>query len=697
MNKRIFSVSMILAIAAISCGAPKEQKKEEKAENAVEEKHSAEEDDFKYSAEQFADLRIIRYQVPGFEDLSLEKKELLYYLYEAALAGRDIMYDQNYRHNLQIRKLLEEIVKNEANYENKEEFDKLLVYTKRVWFSNGIHHHYSNAKFEPEFSKEFFTEAVNAIDESKLPLKEGQSKAEMLAELSEVIFNPEIDAKKVSLDAGVDLVKASAINFYGKDVTQKEVEAYYANMDKVEENQPEYGLNTQLVKRDGKIVANTWKVGGMYSSAIENIVSWLEKAAEVAENEQQKLALNRLVTYYKSGDVSDWDQYNIAWVNDTNSLTDVVNGFIEVYNDPLGYKGSFESVVSFKDLEATKRIEAVSKEAQWFEDNSPLMEEHKKKNVKGITGKVITVVVESGDASPSTPIGINLPNNNWIREQHGSKSVSLGNIVHAYEMSSKEGKSSLTEFAYSEEEIERSKKYGSIADLLHTDLHEVIGHASGVINEGVGTPKETLKNYASTLEEGRADLVALYYLHDEKLVEMGLMPSLEAGKTAYDDYIKNGLMLQLRRLEAGEQIEEAHMRNRQLVAKWAYEKGKAEQVIEKKTKDGKTYFVINDYEKLRDLFGQLLRELQRIKSEGDFEAGKKLVETYGVKVDAELHAEVLERYESLNIAPYGGFINPQLTPVMENGKITDVKIEYPSDFKEQMLHYGEKYSFLEVK
>jgi len=452
-----------------------------------------------------------------------------------------------------------------------------------------------------------------------------------------------------------------------------------------------------LVKRDGKIVANTWKVGGMYSSAIENIVNWLEKAAEVAENEQQKLALNRLVTYYKSGDVSDWDQYNIAWVNDTNSLTDVVNGFIEVYNDPLGYKGSFESVVSFKDLEATKRIEAVSKEAQWFEDNSPLMEEHKKKNVKGITGKVITVVVESGDASPSTPIGINLPNNNWIREQHGSKSVSLGNIVHAYEMSSKEGKSSLTEFAYSEEEIERSKKYGSIADLLHTDLHEVIGHASGVINEGVGTPKETLKNYASTLEEGRADLVALYYLHDEKLVEMGLMPSLDAGKTAYDDYIKNGLMLQLRRLEVGEQIEEAHMRNRQLVAKWAFEKGKAEQVIEKKTKDGKTYFVINDYEKLRDLFGQLLRELQRIKSEGDFEAGKKLVETYGVKVDAELHAEVLERYESLNIAPYGGFINPQLTPVVENGKITDVKIEYPSDFKEQMLHYGEKYSFLEVK
>lgn len=696
MNKRILSASLILAIAAIACGAPKNKEKAaDQKDQPVEETH--EKADFKYTADQFADLRIIRYQVPGFEELPLAQKKLLYYLYEAALAGRDIMYDQNYKHNLQIRKVLEEVVKNEANYEDQEAFEKLLVYTKRVWFSNGIHHHYSNAKFQPEFSKAFFQEVVNAIDEGKLPLKEGQSKADMITELTEVIFNPEIAPKKVALDAGVDLVQASAINFYGEDVTQAEVEAYYAKMDKVKENQPEYGLNTQLVKKDGKIVANTWKVGGMYSPAILRIVAWLSKAAEVAENQEQKLALERLVKYYQTGDVKDWDQYNIAWVNDTNSRTDVVNGFIEVYNDPLGYKGSFESVVSFKDLEATKRIEAVSKEAQWFEDNSPLMEEHKKKNVKGITGKVITVVVESGDASPSTPIGINLPNNNWIREQHGSKSVSLGNIVHAYEMSSKEGQSSLTEFTYSEEEIERSKKYGGIADLLHTDLHEVIGHASGVINEGVGTPKETLKNYASTLEEGRADLVALYFLYDEKLVDMGLMPSLEAGKTAYDDYIKNGLMLQLKRLKVGDQIEEAHMRNRQLVAKWAYEKGKADKVIEKKTKDGKTYFVINDYEKLRDLFGQLLRELQRIKSEGDFKAGKALVENYGVKVDPELHAEVLKRYEKLNIAPYGGFINPKLTAVKEDGKIIDVSIDYPEDFKAQMLYYGENYSNLKVK
>mgnify|MGYP003645905733 CR=1 FL=1 len=651
--------------------------------------------EFKYSAEQFADLKIIRYQVPGFEELPLEQKVLLYYLYEAALSGRDIMYDQNYQHNLQLRKTFEAIVKRENDFnENSEAFDKLMVYIKRFWFSNGIHHHYSNNKFEPEFDRAYFEGILEKMDEKELPLAENESKAQFIEKITEVIFNPEIAPKKVNLDDGADIVKTSAINFYGEDVTQAEVEAYYATMDKVEEQQPEYGLNTKLVKENGKIVAKTWKVGGMYSPAILEMVKWLEKAALVAENPEQKLALDRLVTYYRSGDVSDWDQYNIAWVNDTNSRTDVVNGFIEVYNDPLGYKGSFESVVSFKDMEATKRIEAVGKEAQWFEDNSPLMEEHKKKNVKGITGKVITVVVESGDASPSTPIGINLPNNNWIREVHGSKSVSLGNIVHAYEQSAKEGKSSLKEFAYSQEEIDRSRNYGDVADLLHTDLHEVIGHASGVINEGIGTPKETLKNYASTLEEARADLVALYYLYDEKLIEMGLMESLESGKSAYDDYIKNGLMLQLRRLELGDQIEEAHMRNRQLIAKWAYEKGKEANVIEKKMRDGKTYFVINDYDQLRVLFGQLLREIQRIKSEGDFESGKSLVETYGVKVDPELHAEVLKRFEALGSAPYGGFINPKLTPVLEGDSIIDVKIEYPDDFKTQMLFYGDKYSFL---
>ncbi|MFT6166877.1 MAG: dipeptidyl-peptidase-3 [Vicingaceae bacterium] len=694
MNKRILSASLVAAVIFASCGAPKD--KDASAEASTE-THADDSGDFNYTADQFADLKLIRYQIPGFEDLDANKKELLYYLYEAALSGRDMMYDQNYQHNLQVRKTLEAIVQNEeANQDGGADYEALMVYLKRVWFSNGIHHHYSNQKFEPEFSRAFFEKAVGELAVEKLPLKDGQTKEDLIATLGEVIFNPEIAPKKVNLNSEIDMVAASAVNFYSEDLTQAEVEAYYASMDKVEGNQPEYGLNTRLMKKDGKVVAQTWKVGGLYTEAIEKIVFWLEKAIPLAENAEQKLTLERLVTYYKTGNVEDWDQYNLAWINDTASSTDVVNGFIEVYNDPLGKKGSFESVVSFKDMEATKRIEAVSKEAQWFEDNSPLMEEHKKPNVTGIIGKVITVVVEAGDASPSTPIGINLPNNGWVREV-GSKSVSLGNIVHAYEMSSKEGKSSLSEFAWDQAEIERSKKYGGVADLLHTDLHEVIGHASGRINKGVGTTSETLKSYASTLEEGRADLVALYYLHDQKLVEMGLIESLDAGKTAYDDYIKNGMMLQLKRLKLGDVVEEAHMRNRQMIAKWAFETGAKDSVIVKKMRDGKTFFVINDYEKVKDIFGMQLRELQRIKSEGDYEAGKALVEKYAVQVDPELHKEVLARYETLGIAPYGGFINPKLVPVMEEGKVVDVKVEYPETFKEQMMYYGENYSFLPVK
>lgn len=697
MNKRILSASLVAAVIFASCGAPKEKDANAEATTETHDADAHDSGDFNYTADQFADLKLIRYQVPGFEDLDANKKELLYYLYEAALSGRDMMYDQNYQHNLQIRKTLEAIVANEATQnDGGADAEALLVYLKRVWFSNGIHHHYSNQKFEPEFSRAFFEKAVGELDAEKLPLKDGQTKEDLIATLGEVIFNPEIAPKKVNLNSEIDMVAASAVNFYSEDLTQVEVEAYYASLDKVEGNQPEYGLNTRLMKKDGKVVAQTWKVGGLYTEAIEKIVYWLEKAIPLAENAEQKLTLERLVTYYKTGNVQDWDQYNLAWINDTASRTDVVNGFIEVYNDPLGKKGSFESVVSFKDMEATKRIEAVSKEAQWFEDNSPLMEEHKKPNVTGIIGKVITVVVEAGDASPSTPIGINLPNNGWVREV-GSKSVSLGNIVHAYEMSSKEGKSSLTEFAWDEAEIERSKKYGGIADLLHTDLHEVIGHASGRINKGVGTTSETLKSYASTLEEGRADLVALYYLHDQKLVEMGLIESLDAGKTAYDDYIKNGMMLQLKRLKIGDVVEEAHMRNRQMIAKWAFETGANDSVIVKKMRDGKTFFVINDYEKLKEIFGMQLRELQRIKSEGDYDAGKKLVETYAVQVDADLHAEVLKRYESLGIAAYGGFINPKLVPVMTDGKITDIEVQYPESFKEQMMFYGENYSFLPVK
>lgn len=693
MNKKILSAGIVAAVILASCGTPQDKKTGDEGKAEMNQTENHDNDDFKYTADEFADLKLIRYKVPGFDELDLKKKELLYYLYEAALSGRDIMYDQNYQHNLQIRKTLEAVVERGGE---GEDYMKLEEYLKRVWFSNGIHHHYSNQKFEPEFSREYFENSVNEISDDVLPLKEGQTKEDLIALLGEVIFNPEVAPKKVNLDSSVDLVKESAVNFYSEDLTQAEVEDYYANLDKVEGNQPEYGLNTRLVKEDGKVVAQTWKVGGLYTEAIEKIVFWLEKAVPLAENEQQKETLERLVTYYKSGNVEDWDNYNLAWIKDTASRTDVVNGFIEVYNDPLGKKGSYESVVSFKDLEATKRIDAVSKEAQWFEDNSPLMEEHKKPNVTGIIGKVITVVVESGDASPSTPIGINLPNNGWVRET-GSKSVSLGNIVHAYEMSSKEGKSSLAEFAYSQEEIDRAKKHGGIADLLHTDLHEVIGHASGRINEGVGQTSETLKNYASTLEEGRADLVALYFLHDQKLVDMGLIESLDAGKTAYDDYIKNGMMLQLKRLKVGDDVEEAHMRNRQMIAKWALEAGAEKNVIEKKTRDGKTYFVINDYDELKKIFGMQLRELQRIKSEGDYEAGKALVEKYAVKVDPELHAEVLKRYESLDIAPYGGFINPKLIPVMEGDKITGINVEYPENFKEQMLFYGKNYSFLPVK
>lgn len=654
----------------------------------------ASDSDFQFLTEQFADVKIIRYQVPGFEDLSLKEKTLLYYLYEASLAGRDMMWDQNYKYNLIIRRTLEAIVKEAKEGESSEEYNKFLVYTKRVWFSNGIHHHYSNAKFTPEFSREFFASRVRGVDPASLPLDAGQTVDDLIALLEPILFDPKVAPKKVSQDAGSDLVMSSAINFY-EGVTQAEVEAYYKAMKKPNDDTPiSYGLNTKVVKENGQVTEKVWKVGGMYGPAMERMVYWLEKAATVAENDAQRDAFEKLVAYYKSGDLKDFDTYSIAWVADTLSKIDLINGFIEVYNDPLGYKGSYESVVSIRDPEASKRIEAIGNEAQWFEDHSPIMDAHKKANVTGISARVINVAMESGDASPSTPIGINLPNANWIRATHGSKSVNLANIVSAYDEAAKSGGGSLQEFAWSEEQVKASKEYGYLADLLHTDMHEVIGHASGKINPGIGTPKETLKNYSSTLEEGRADLVGLYFVMDPKLVELGLMPSLEVGKVSYDEYILNGLMLQLRRLESGADIEEAHMRNRQLVAKWAYEKGQADNVIERKIRDGKTYFVINDYDKLRTLFGELLKEIQRIKSEGDYEAGKALVENYGVKVDQDIHKEVLARYAKLNIAPYGGFINPKLVPVTEGDKITDIEVQYPEDFTQQMLYYGENYSLL---
>jgi dipeptidyl-peptidase III len=541
----------------------------------------------------------------------------------------------------------------------------------------------------------FFAEAVKNSDAALLPL-EGKSLDAFLAEMKPVIFDPKVDAKIVDLAPGIDNIKASANNFY-EGVTMDEVEAYYASRINKNDEQPiSWGLNSKMMKVNGVVTEKVWKVGGMYSAAIEKIVYWLEKAITVAENDKQKKALELLVEYYKTGDLKKWDEYNIAWVNDTESRIDVANGFIEVYGDAIGKRASYESVVSIKDLEATKRIATIAANAQWFEDNSPLMPEHKKKTVKGITAKVITVVQEAGDAAPSTPIGINLPNANWIRQQHGSKSVSLGNIVHSYNIVSAKSPV-MKEFAYSEEEIKRNSEFGALSGDLHTDMHEVIGHASGQINKGVGDPDQTLKNYASTLEEARADLVALYYIYDQKLVDIGVMPSLEVGKCEYDGYIRNGLIVQLTRIPLGENLEEAHMRNRQLVAAWAYDKGKADNVIEWVKKDGKTFVKVNNYEKLRELFGQLLREIQRIKSEGDYKAATALVETYGVKVDQTLLKEVRERFDALNVAAYKGFIQPKLVPVMENEKIVDVKVEYPSDFLENQLELGKQYNYLPVK
>jgi dipeptidyl-peptidase-3 len=650
------------------------------------------EEKFEYVTEQFSDLRVLRYNVKDFDQVPLQTKTLLYYLYEAALSGRDIIYDQNYKYNLAIRKTLEAIIGNYKGDVQEEQYQKLLVYAKRVWFSNGIHHHYNMDKFIPECSKDFFLEVANGLDDSMLPLAVGETKTQFLNFIASQIFDPKIAAKKVSLDSKTDLVKSSAVNFY-EGVTQKEASDFYsAQVNKSSNQNPMYGLNSKLVKENGKLVEKIWMVGGMYSPAIEKIVMWLEKAATVAENDAQKTALEKLVKFYKSGNLVDFDEYNIAWVQDTASAVDVVNGFIEVYQDPLGKKGSFESVVSVKDFEASKRIATIGKNAQWFEDNSPLLPQHKKKNVKGISAKVINALVESGDAAPSTPIGINLPNNEWIRETKGSKSVNLGNIVEAYEQAA--GANVVNEFYYNDEIKERVKNYASLADKLHTDMHEVIGHASGVIEPGIGQPQETLKNYASALEEGRADLVALYYLLDPKLIELGVMPSLECGKAAYDEYITKGLIVQLARIKPGKEIEEAHMRNRKMVAAWAFEKGSKENVIEKKVENGKTYFIVNDYNKLRVLFGELLKEIQRVKSQGDYKAGHDLIENYGVKVDQTLHKEILERYSHLNIAPYAGFIQPKLVPVMQDGKIIDVKIEYPKDFTTQMLEFGKSYGFL---
>jgi dipeptidyl-peptidase-3 len=661
--------------------------------NKTEDTKTEEQKPFEYISERFADVQILRYQVPGFEELTAQQKELSYYLYEAALVGRDMIWDQKYKHNLRIRRTLENIWETYKGDRTTNEFKQFEIYTKRVWFSNGIHHHYASDKIIPEFPASFLVELINNSDISKMPWEKEGDVEGFISFLTPILFDPNVDGKTVNLEAGIDNVVGSANNFY-EDITQKEVEDYYAKLVDPKDPTPvSHGLNSKLMKINGKIVEKTWKVGGMYSKAIEQIVFWLDKAAEVAENEQQRKALALLSAYYQTGDLRTFDDYNIAWVNDVNSTIDVVNGFIEVYQDALGKRGSYESVVSIKDFEATKKIEIIAQNAQWFEDNAPLMDNHKKKEVKGIIGKSINVIIEGGDAAPTTPIGINLPNSDWIRREHGSKSVALGNIVNAYNIASASSPST-GEFSLNDETKERAKKYGNLAAELHTDMHEVIGHASGQLEPGIAPPDVTLKNYQNTLEEARADLVALYYIYDQKLIDIGVMPSLEVGKTEYESYLLNGLMLQLNRLDLGKSLEEAHMRNRQIVAKWVYEKGAKDKVVELVKRDGNTFVQINDYEKLRSLFGDLLREIQRIKSQGDFKAGQALVENYGVKVDAEIHKEVKERFAKLNVAAYKGFIQPRLVPIEKDGKIVDVKIEYPDSFADQMMEYAKKYSFL---
>lgn len=642
--------------------------------------------EFDHFVEQFADIKVLRYKIPGFEELTLKEQKLVYYLTQAGLAGRDIMWDQNYRYNLKIREALENINENFSGDESTKDFKAFKTYLKRVWFSNGIHHHYSNDKIKPTFSREYFEDELLKKSRTDLPRA-----------IIEVLFN-DADAKKVNKKAGTDNIAASAINFYGEDITDKDVVDFYKTAYKGPEGMPvEAGLNSKLLRENGIIVEKVWKSGGMYGKAIDQIIGWLEKAKTVAENDQQALALGLLIEYYKTGSLDVWDQYAIAWVTSTEGNIDWINGFIEVYNDPKGYRGSYENIVQIKDFDMSRKMKVLSDNAQWFEDNAPLQESHKKKNVVGVSYKTVNVAGEAGDASPSTPIGVNLPNNNWIRQKHGSKSVSLGNIIGAYNNAGGTGR--LKEFAHDEEEIRLEEKYGKIADKLHTSLHEVVGHASGVINQGVGQPKETLQNYASTMEEGRADLVGLYYLMDKKLEELGLTDNVkELGMAAYDSYIRNGLMTQLIRIKLGDDIEEDHMVNRQWVSAWAFEQGEKENVIEKVVKDGKTYFNINDYVKLREIFGRLLKETQRIKSEGDFAAAKALVEGYGVKVNQNIHKEVIKRNKQFTAAPYSGFVNPVLEPLTDSeGVILKIEINQPDSFEEQMLFYSEHYNFLDTE
>ena len=655
-------------------------------------KTTAEAEKIDYTVEQFADLQILRYRVPGFEDLSLKQKELVYYLTEAALQGRDILFDQNGKYNLTIRRMLEAVYTGYKGDKNTPDFKAMEVYLKRVWFSNGIHHHYGSEKFVPGFTPEFFRQAVQSVDAATLPLAEGQTVEQLCEEVFPVIFDPTVMPKRVNQAAGEDLVLTSACNYYD-GVTQQEAEDFYNALKNPQDETPvSYGLNSRLVKEDGKIQEKVWKVGGLYGQALEKIVYWLKKAEGVAETPEQKAVIAKLMEFYETGDLKTFDEYAILWVKDLNSRIDFVNGFTESYGDPLGMKASWESLVNFKDLEATQRTELISGNAQWFEDHSPVDGQFKKEKVKGVSAKVITAAILAGDLYPATAIGINLPNANWIRSHHGSKSVTIGNITDAYNKAA-HGNGFNEEFVYSDAELQLIDKYADVTDELHTDLHECLGHGSGKLLPGVDP--DALKAYGSTIEEARADLFGLYYVADPKLVELGLTPSADAYKAQYYTYLMNGLMTQLVRIEPGNYVEEAHMRNRQLIARWVYEKGAAEKVVELVKKDGKTYVVINDYEKVRDLFGRLLAEIQRIKSTGDYAGAHDLVEAYAVKVDPALHAEVLERYKKLNLAPYKGFVNPKYEVVTDaDGTITDVTVTYDEGYAEQMLRYSKDYSTL---
>lgn len=648
--------------------------------------------DFKYEVDAFADLEILRYYVPGFNNLTLEQKELVYYLSMAAVEGRDILFDQNNRFNLAIRRTLEAIYGNYKGDKNSADYKEFEVYLKRVWFSNGIHHHYGEEKFLPGFSKEFFAEQVKNLSAELVPVKEGQSVDDFIKMLTPVMFDAKVMAKKVNQSGG-DLILTSANNYYGEGVTQKEVQDFYGAMKDTTDLTPiSYGLNSRLEKEDGKLIEKVWKVGGLYSPAIEKIVFWLEKAQTVAENDAQKNVISKLISYYKSGDLKTFDQYAVAWVEDLNSQVDFVNGFTEVYGDALGIKASWESIVNFKNVEATKRTEIISSNAQWFEDHSPVDKSFKKEKVKGVSAKVITVAQLGGDCYPATPIGINLPNADWIRKDHGSKSVTIENIMEAYDAAGAHTGFG-EEFMWSDAEVNIIKEYGFITDVLHTDLHECLGHGSGKLLPEVDP--NALGEFSSTIEEARADLFGLYFLADAKLVELGIIPNADAYKAEYYKFMMNGLMTQLVRIEPGKDIEEAHMRNRQLIAKWVYEKGKADNVVEYKVRDGKTYVVVNDYTKLRTLFGDLLAEIQRIKSEGDFNGAKAIVANYAVEVDQKLHKEVLERYKTLNMKPYKGFVNPVFQLVQDkDGKITDVKISYTEGYAEQMVRYSKEFSTL---